>query len=1092
MKKLIFVLALIHFSIAQAAIKPEVVLTTGHNDQINEMTVSLDNKYLASAGNNKIVKIWDIASNREYRSFSGTDGRVDQLAFSSDNNKLVATTTNGELIIWNVLTGETEFKTVCNSGFKGLSFYNEGKNILFLNENSNLSSLTLSSKTTEVLNSDIYVTNMVVDQKNQIAYVWGVKGNVDYYDLKSKSIIATHNYFSKTIFAYTEPRISSNGKYIINAYADDIIRVFDTETGEIIFKTPKFEAKIMAFEMDPVKPVIYFTLHTGDVVFYDYLKHKKIHSFKDPTFIANCMTIYSTGNILILANYNVIRFLNTKNKKVFKTLKPNIHKIINMAYDQQGRYLAVASDKVNIQIWDLRYNKIIKTLKGFFPCEFSPDGKELMTMSYTLKLAVWDVENKWKKKTEYDTESELIQKIAFSPDGKYVAGSGYQQIIKVWDRSTGKLIKKLKGHTAGILALDFHPTKPILASGSHDGTLKIWNFLHQKEIQSFTDQTVSVSGVKFSPDGKLLASSAWDKTVFVRNISDWSLKYNLKGHTNSIIGLDFNKTGEVLVSYAGNNSVSAADNSLIFWDVKTGNQLCQVKDHESGITKGFFDLDADYVFSCSDDGTVKITDYKKKKTIATYVAIGDDEFMIFTPDNYYMASRKALKGISFRINGALVPFEQFDIYLNRPDIVAKEIGKSSKQIINAYYYLYKKRLRKYDLDEGSIDLDYQVPFILKESKIPLITTNNSENVTVKCWDENHNLKQINVYVNGTPIFGESGFRITENVKSYRKTIDIPLLDGKNTIQISCLNTNGAESLYETFEIIKEKTGVKNDLYIVSIGVSNYKDSRFKLTYPTKDAKDMMNKLSESTELYQNVNTKILLDEQMTLQNFVALEDFFKNCKHNDIAIIFMAGHGVLDANFDYFFGTYDMDFNNPSNLGLPYDRVHELLNKIKAYRKLLIMDTCHSGELDKEEIEAGPEPEVDDSDIEFRAAGVSVRVKEGFGVENTSEFTKDLFSDTRKGSGSIVISSAGGAEYAMESDEWKNGLFTYAFLNGFELKKDMYGKDVANADYNGDGFVEVSEIRRYVNDEVSVLSGGKQLPSSREENISQDYPIYQK
>jgi len=709
-----------------------------------------------------------------------------------------------------------------------------------------------------------------------------------------------------------------------------------------------------------------------------------------------------------------------------------------------------------------------------------------------MKMAVWDVENKWKKKTEYDTEMELIQKIAFSPDGKYVAGSGYQQIIKVWDRSTGKLIKKLKGHTAGILALDFHPTKPILASGSHDGTLKIWDFLHQKEIQSFTDQTVSVSGVKFSPNGNLLASSAWDKTVFVRNSSDWSLKYNLKGHTNSIIGLDFNKTGNVLVSYAGNNSVSEADNSLIFWDVKTGQKICQIKDHKSGITKGFFDLDADYVFSCSNDGSVKITDYKKKKTIATYVAIGDDEFMIYTPDNYYMASRKALEGISFRINGVLVPFEQFDIYLNRPDIVAKEIGKSSPQIINAYYYLYKKRLRKYDLDEGSIDLDYQVPFILKESDIPLVTTNTSEKVTVKCWDEKHNLKQINVYVNGTPIFGESGFRITEQVKSYRKTIEIPLLEGTNDIQISCLNTNGAESLYESFEIIKEETGAKNDLYIVSIGVANYKDSRFKLTYPTKDAKDMMEKLTSSKELYANINTKMLLDEQMTLKNFIALEDFFKDCKHNDIAIIFMAGHGVLDANFDYFFGTYDMDFNNPTNLGLPYDKVHELLNKIKAYRKLLIMDTCHSGELDKEEIEVGPEPEVDDSDIEFRAAGVSVRTKEGFGTENTLEFTKDLFSDTRKGSGSIVISSAGGAEYAMESDEWKNGLFTYAFLNGFELKKDMYGKDIAKADYNGDGRVEVSEIRKYVNKEVANLSGGKQLPSSREENISQDYPIYQK
>ena len=147
------------------------------------------------------------------------------------------------------------------------------------------------------------------------------------------------------------------------------------------------------------------------------------------------------------------------------------------------------------------------------------------------------------------------------------------------------------------------------------------------------------------------------------------------------------------------------------------------------------------------------------------------------------------------------------------------------------------------------------------------------------------------------------------------------------------------------------------------------------------------------------------------------------------------------------------------------------------------MDTCHSGELDKEEIEEGPAPEVDDSDIEFRGTGVAIREKEGFGFKNSLELMQDIFSDTRKGSGAIVISSAGGAEYAMESDQWQNGLFTYAFLSGL---------NALEADVNKDGNIQVSEIRKYVNDKVKKISGGKQIPSSREDNISQDYAIFVK
>jgi WD40 repeat protein len=1091
MKYLILIFFIANFFIAMAKSGPEVVLTTGHNSQIDVMTVSADNKYLASAGNNKIIKIWDIASNREFRTISGMDGRVEQLAFSSNNISLVGTTGHGELIIWDVITGEIKFQTKCNSGFKGLSFYNKGTELLFLNENLNLSSLNLKTKVETILSKELSAISMVVDKVNNIAYVMGLKGEMVYFDLKSKLAIKSINVFDKVNFSYTTAKISKNGRYIVNTYSDNKIRVFDTKLEKFIYQSPKYKTKIMAFEMDAINPVIYFSIHTGEVIFFNYLKKEKIHSYKDNSFITSCITTYPEGSVLLVANYNVIRFINIDSKKEFKKFEPKINKVVNMAYDQQGNFLAVASDKINIQIWNLRQNKIVHTLDGFFPCEFSPDGKELITMAYSTNMAVWDVES-WEMKEELSTESELIQEIAFSSDGKYVAGSGYQNTIKIWDRVSGKLIKKLKGHTAGILALDFHPTRPILASGSHDETVRIWDFIKEKELQQFTDQTVVVSGVKFSPDGLRLASSAWDKTIFIRKTSDWTIEHILKGHTNSIIGLDYNKNGSVIVSYAGNNSVSKADNSLMFWDTKTGNQIAKVQDHESGITKAFFDLDADYTFSSSDDGTIKITNYKKKKTIATFIAIGKTEFMIYTPENYYMASRNALDGIAFRINGELVPFEQFDIYLNRPDIVAKEIGKTSVNLINAYNYLYKKRLRKYDLDEGNINLDYHVPSLINESPVPLITASESIKITVKCWDDIYNLNQINIYVNGTPIYGESGFRIKEDIKSYRKTLEIPLLDGKNKIQISCLNSNGAESHMESFEVVKEKGDSKNNLYIVTIGVSNYKDDRFNLKYPTKDAKDMIDKLSQSKELYANVIPKILLDEEVTLENFIGLEKFFENCNHNDLAIIFIAGHGVLDANFDYFFGTHDIDFNEPSKRGLAYDRIHELLNKIKPYRKLLIMDTCHSGELDKEEIEEGPDPEVDDGDVKFRGGTVNIIQKNGFGSENTVELTKDLFSDTRKGSGAIVISSAGGAEYAMESDKWHNGLFTYSFLTGFETGKNIYGVDVINADFNKNGMVEVSEIRKFVNNNVDSISEGKQIPSSREDNISQDYTIFVK
>ena len=125
------------------------------------------------------------------------------------------------------------------------------------------------------------------------------------------------------------------------------------------------------------------------------------------------------------------------------------------------------------------------------------------------------------------------------------------------------------------------------------------------------------------------------------------------------------------------------------------------------------------------------------------------------------------------------------------------------------------------------------------------------------------------------------------------------------------------------------------------------------------------------------------------------------------------------------------------------------------------------------------EDEKEDENIQFRAVGNSAKPK--LGMENTSELTKSLFTDLRKGTGATVISSAGGMEFAMESDQWKNGLFTYCMLMGIKSGK---------ADKNKDGEIWLSELKEYISEKVIELSNGKQQPTSRIENQSVDFRVW--
>lgn len=485
------------------------------------------------------------------------------------------------------------------------------------------------------------------------------------------------------------------------------------------------------------------------------------------------------------------------------------------------------------------------------------------------------------------------------------------------------------------------------------------------------------------------------------------------------------------------------------------------------------------------DDKLTLINLKTKQVIAEiYLFENGTDWVIILPDNYYFGTLSATSRIEFLFNMDILSADYFDLKYNRPDIVLKALGYADIQLIEAYEKAFQKRLSRLGLTEDMLKYDFDIPFVEIENKdaIPASTDEGSLKLNYRLFDARYALLTVHVWVNDVAVYGSKGISLADlNQRSYKGSVTIPLANGSNQVVISCMNSIGVESNHETFEVNCKKEKQTNDLFLLTIGVGNYADARYNLSYPAKDANDL-SELFKSGELYDSVHVLELTNEKVTLEALKEARHFLENASINDQVIVFVAGHGVLDNNFDYYFATYDMDFQNPSARGIPYEEIERLLDGIKPLKKLLLIDTCHSGEVDKDEIQQGEETPESENDVVFRNVGAAVQNKENqLGLGNTSELVKSLFTDLRKGTGSTVISSAGGVEFAMESDQWKNGLFTYCFINGL-----LSG----NADLNHDGAIMVSEIQNHVQSEVTKLSGGKQTPTSRIENRNLDYRIW--
>ena len=190
------------------------------------------------------------------------------------------------------------------------------------------------------------------------------------------------------------------------------------------------------------------------------------------------------------------------------------------------------------------------------------------------------------------------------------------------------------------------------------------------------------------------------------------------------------------------------------------------------------------------------------------------------------------------------------------------------------------------------------------------------------------MKRLQVYDNGVPVFGSTGIDVSgENSNEITREVTISLTSGLNEIRATAMNTSGQESLAASFEVQHTAEYDKPDLYMVSIGVSEYQQSDYNLTFAAKDANDMVNTLGASSA-YENVYSKILTNSDATDANIQSIRSFVEGAKVDDVVIVFIAGHGVLDSNYTYFFATHNMDFNNPANGGLSYEALEKLIDGI--------------------------------------------------------------------------------------------------------------------------------------------------------------------
>ena len=240
--------------------------------------------------------------------------------------------------------------------------------------------------------------------------------------------------------------------------------------------------------------------------------------------------------------------------------------------------------------------------------------------------------------------------------------------------------------------------------------------------------------------------------------------------------------------------------------------------------------------------------------------------------------------------------------------------------------------------------------------------------------------------------------------------------------------------------------------------------------------------------FEKVFTANFLNENAdskTIKN--SLTNFFQKTKSNDQVMIFMAGHGMLDAKNNYYFAPHDMDFEKPETNGIAFELIVNSLKNTSAKNKLLLLDSCHSGTtLDMDATNSNGT--TSSSSKNQRGSGaIAVNQKPKFKV---SEVISSLFDNFLSTSGVTILSASSGSDVAYEYKNSGNGAFTASYIE--TLKENLNAGSILSLD------VEKLQRPQSLNNEfitkffkkVLLATDNRQVPDIREINEKSEIKIW--